>query len=99
MGVRFARVGTIARGKRDEGVAFAASISDYVRENLGVDVTWGVQMGGTLGTVHWHVDYNDMAHLEQAMGWTMSDAGYKKLVDDAADLFDGPTEDTIIYTM
>ncbi len=40
-----------------------------------------------------------MAHVEQAIGFAQSDAGYVKLIDDAQDLFAAPPEDTIIYTM
>ena len=99
MGVRHTRTGTIERGKRDDALAFAATISQYWEENFGVAVTWGAQVGGTLGTVHWHSDYEDMAHLERALGFAMTDQGYLKLVDDANELFAGPPEDTIIYTM
>ncbi len=99
MGVRLARTATIERGKRNEAVEFAATISEYWKENFGVAVTWGVQVGGTLGTLHWHSDYENMAHVEQAIGFAQSDAGYVKLIDDAQDLFTAPPEDTIIYTM
>ena len=99
MGVRFTRSGLVSRGKAKEATAFAAQISEYIKENLGVPVTWGMEIGGTLGTMHWHVDYTDMAQLEKALGWTMTDEGYQKLIDDAIDLFDGAPTDTIIYTM
>ncbi|MCZ6457280.1 MAG: hypothetical protein O6650_08540, partial [Actinobacteria bacterium] len=44
MGVRLARTATIERGKRNEAVEFAATISEYWKENFGVAVTWGVQV-------------------------------------------------------
>ena len=99
MGVRLTRTGLIERGKRDEALEFAATISDYWQENFGVAVTWGVQIGGTLGTIHFHSDYENMAHVEQALGFAMTDEGYIKLIDEANDLFAAPPEDTLIYTM
>ncbi len=99
MGVRFTRTSTMARGKTDEAMAFAARVSEYVSENMGVEVKWGGQVGGTTGCLHWYVDYDDMAHMERVLGATLMDEGYKKLVDDAADLFEGPAQDTIVYLM
>ena len=99
MAVRFNRTAIIERGKRDEALQFAATISEYWQENFGLAVTWGVQIGGTLGTVHWYSDHENMAQLEEAFGFAMSDEGYLKLIADAQDLFAAPPEDTIVYTM
>ncbi|MFQ5553992.1 MAG: hypothetical protein ACE5GC_01315 [Acidimicrobiia bacterium] len=99
MGVRLDRSAVIERGKRDQALEFAATVSDYVGENFGVTVTWGLQVGGTLGTLHWYADYESMAQLEETLGRTMTDAQYLKLVDEAADLFAAPPEDTLVYTM
>ncbi len=56
-------------------------------------------MGGTVGVIHWFVDYKDMAHLEEMLGKTMTDEGYGKLLAGAVDMFTGPAEDTLVYTM
>ncbi len=100
MGVRLNRTAVVDRGKADEAMQFAATVTDYIRENWGISITWGVEVGGTFGKVHWFSDYTDMAHLEQTLGMTMSDEGYRQLLADANDLFvTGETTDTLVYTM
>ena len=99
MGVRFNRTAVVERDKRSEAMEFAGAISDYISENFGVEVTWGMQIGGTVGKIHWFADYTDMAHMEAILGKTMTDPGYIKLVDEAADIFVGDAIDTIVYTM
>ena len=99
MSVRVERVAVIERGKGDEAWEFAATISHYVEETFGVEIAWGTQIGGTVGTLHWYADYESLAQLEEVLGRVLSDAGYSKLISDAADLFTGPAEDTIVYMM
>ena len=99
MGVRFNRSAVVERDKRSEAGEFAAAVSDYIQEHFGVEVTWGLQVGGTVGKLHWFVDYTDMAHMEAVLAKTMTDPGYIKLIDEAADLFVGEATDTIVYTM
>ena len=99
MGVRFTRTAVIARGRRHEAADFAATISEYWLENFGVPVTWGFEVGGNAGAIHWHADYEDLAHVEQAIGFSTTDEGFVKLIDDAADLFVAPPEDKLILTM
>jgi hypothetical protein len=52
-----------------------------------------------VGTAHWSVGYEDMAHLEETMGKSLTDEEYLALIDSAADAFTGAAEDTIVYTM
>ena len=99
MAVRFTRTGVIERGKRDDALAFAATISNYVEETYGTPVSWGVGVGGTNGTLYWYVDYESLAHLEEIFGRSMTDTAYLKLLDEAVDLFRGAAEDTIVYIM
>lgn len=99
MGVRFTRTGLIERGRRDEALEFAATISAYFEETYGVGVTWGLEIGGTVGTLHWYSDYESLAHLEEVFGRTMTDTVYKKMLDEAVDLFSEAPEDTIVVTM
>lgn len=100
MGVRMNRTAIIDRGKADEAVAFAGEIAKYVQENWGVSVGWGMEVGGTFGKVHWFVDYENMAQYEESLGRTMTDEGYRKLLESAADLFVvGQSEDTLVYMM
>ncbi|WP_344942745.1 hypothetical protein [Terrabacter ginsenosidimutans] len=65
-----------------------------------MSTTWGVEVGGPVGTMHWYTDFADMAELEAGLGKSMTDAGYIELIARAADLFiEGRTEDSIIYIM
>ena len=100
MGVRFERAASIAPGKREEALQFAGAIAGYMGETFGTELTWGIEIGGAFGRIHWYADYASMADLETDLGRTMSDEGYTKLVDDAEDIFlAGRTEDMIVYTM
>ena len=99
MGVEFTRTAVIAAGKRDEALTFAADIKSYVEEHFGTDVTWGFQLGGTVGKIHWYSDYENLAEFEKLLGQTMTDEGYTKLIAPAGDLFAAAPEDTLVYTM
>lgn len=99
MGVRFTRTAVIDRGKRDEALAFAAEVSSYVEEHFGTAVVWGLEVGGTLGKIHWYADYENMTEFERVLGQTMADEAYLKLVEPAGDLFVAAAEDTLVYTM
>lgn len=100
MGVRFERTALVAPGKREDAMQFAGAIAGYVGETFGTELTWGIEVGGAFGRIHWYADYANMAELEIDFGRTMSDEGYLKLVDDAEDVFlPGRTEDKIVYTM
>ncbi len=99
MGVRFQRTVASKRDKRGEAAEFAAAISEYIEKTWGIPVTWGLEVGGMVGRVHWYVDYENMSQLESILAKTMVDEDYNKLVDSANDLFEGPTEDTLVYTM
>ena len=87
MGVRFTRVAVVERGKQVEALEFAATISEYVEEQFDTTVTWGLQIGGTVGAIHWYSDYGSLGELEEILGRTMTDAGYMKLIAEAQDLF------------
>lgn len=99
MGVRWHRSIVMERGMREEASEFAGSVSNYVEQNWGVPVLWGLEVGGTVGKVHWWVDYDDMAHLEAIIAKSLTDEGYLSLVDSATNAFVGAAEDTIVYTM
>ena len=100
MSIRFHRTALAEGDKVDEAGAFAAEVTKYVTENWGLTMIWGWQVGGTYITVHWFVDYANMTEMEAALGRTMTDEGYRKLLGKAQDYFvTGTVEDTIVYTM
>ena len=99
MGVRFMRRAKVARGKGNEARAFAAEISAHWEETYGTHVTWGLEVGGDLGTMYWFSDHDSMANLEAEMMASMANEHTSKLQTDGADLFHGITKDKIIMTM
>lgn len=100
MAIRFQRTAIVVGAKNQEALTFAAEISKYSTETLGIPTAWGLQVGGTLATLHWFCDFADMTELEAGLGKTLTDAEYSAAVAKAADLFvEGSTEDTIIYMM
>ncbi len=100
MGVRLNRTALVDRAKADEAMAFAAEVTAYINDHWGVPIIWGMEVGGVFGKVHWFADYENMAQLEETLGRTMTDPGYRALLDKAADVFvTGATEDTLVYTM
>ncbi len=100
MAIRFQRTALVAGVKGQEAMAFAADVSKYVTETLGLPTTWGLQVGGTFATLHWFSEYADMAELEAALLKITTDSGYQDVLAKAKDLFvEGSTEDSIIYMM
>jgi hypothetical protein len=100
MAIRFHRTAVVAGSKNQEASAFAAEICKYTTETLGMPTAWGLQVGGTLATLHWFTDFADMTELEAGLAKTLTDAGYTEALANAADLFvEGRTEDSIIYMM
>lgn len=100
MAIRFHRTALVAGVKNQEASAFAAEVSKYTTETLGMPTAWGLQVGGTLATLHWFTDFANMTEFEAGLGKTLTDAGYIELLAKAADLFvEGRTKDSIIYMM
>ena len=100
MAIRFHKTALVTGVKDQEAAAFAAEISNYVTETLGMPTAWGMQVGGTSGTLHWFTDYANMTELEAGLVKVTTDAGYNEVLAKAKDLFvDGRTEDSIIYMM
>ena len=100
MAIRFHRTALVAGVKGQEAAAFAAEISQYVTETLGMPTAWGMQVGGTYGRVHWFTDYGNMTEFEVGLVKTITDDGYIAVLAKAKDLFvEGSTEDSIIYMM
>ncbi|MCL1593934.1 MAG: hypothetical protein M3132_06240 [Actinomycetia bacterium] len=97
VGVRLNRSTVIARGKNQEAAEFATKVSSYLGELTGVPVIWGLEVGGTVGKVHWYADYESLAALETAFGQLATDQGYQALLDTSVDIFVGAAEDTWVY--
>jgi hypothetical protein len=97
--VRFVRTAVVAPGKGQEAAAFAGKMSEYLT-GLGMDSHWGMEVGGTYGTIVWFSDFPDMAGLEASNGKLLADAGYNDLVNSAATLFNaGSGRDRLFMLM
>lgn len=100
MTIRLDRTALVAGHKNPQAAASAAEISTYLTEKLDLPTTWGVEVGGPVGTLHWYIDFVDMADLEAGLAKSMTDRGYIEVIARAADLFiEGRTEDSIIQLM
>lgn len=97
MGVRLNRSILIARGKNDEATEFAAEVCAAFEKATGVPLVWGLEIGGTVGVVHWFAEYENLAALEASFLVASADESYQKLLDTAVDFFDGPPQDTWVY--
>lgn len=70
-----------------------------MEELTGIKVVWGAEIGGTVGKIHWYIDYENLAALEAALNLAAADEGYNNLLATTVDVFDGHPEDTWVYTM
>ncbi len=93
------RKARIADGKRDEALAFAAEATDHYTETYGLNVTWGLEVGGDVGTIYWFADYDSLAAYEAVVQAAMVNAATNKMLDQAVGLFESPAQDKIVYTM
>jgi len=64
-----------------------------------VTIVWGLEVGGTLGKIHWYADYENLAEFERVLGQSMTDEAYLKLIEPVGDLFVAAAEDTLVYMM
>ena len=95
------RQAVIAPGRLLEALGFArevdAHVSGLLPDSRGGRV--GTELGGTLVTVHWFREFDDLAALERGMDALMSDETYLGFVSKAAGLFlPGTSEDEVIRT-
>lgn len=100
MKVRFMRKARITPGKRDAAIEFAAMISDHFGERFDSITSWGLEVGGEVGTIHWFADHESMGALESVIEGSTADPETNKLLAESADLFiPGSVQDKIIGLM
>jgi hypothetical protein len=99
MAVRFQRTAVAVPGKGAEAMAFAAEVAEYFTTTFGVEVTWGMEIGGTYGRLHWFVDYDDLAQFEAVNLRGMGDHEYVGMLARGEQLFlAGQAEDTLVWS-
>ena len=96
MAIRFTRTRNIRAGKGSEAIALGVRVRDYLVENHGIEASFGVQVGGPMGTVHWHLDFDDWNHWSEIGTAIWADDRYVALEAEADDLFLQGGHDTII---
>jgi hypothetical protein len=98
MGIRAIRTAVAARSGQ-EVAAFATNVCEYLG-TIGIPVTWGMEIGGTLGKVYWFQDLPDLATYDANNIKLFTDAGYNEMLAGAEGLFiPGSVEDRLVRTM
>ncbi len=98
---RWHRSSQISSGNREEALQFAKEVSEYVSNKYPeVSVYPYIEVFGTVGKVHWFVDYDNLTTVERIISELSSDAKYIALVDGAANLFvEGGGRDTMMMSI
>ncbi len=89
----------VAQGQGQAAGQWAKEITAYVNSHyseVSARAYW--EMFGDLGTVHWLVDYKDLATLEAVGARLKKDSRYLELIAKASGLF-GDCEDTLLRSM
>lgn len=81
------RSASIASGKVASSLAFAKSISAYIKDVARVDVQVMMPIGGNPNRVGWVASYESLAAYESMMAKLMADPKYMELVSKGADNF------------
>ena len=66
MEVRMTTVRRAIPHKGKEAQDVAARMMEFLGRTLGVDVAWGLTMGGDAGVLHMYVDFESLAKVEEA---------------------------------
>ena len=96
--IRFTRTAVVAGGHVAEATGFAAKVTALVNARYGdTPLRWGMQIGGTVGTLHWTMDLPDLAALERITAELSQDGEYTTMVDASGGMFvPGRTHDAIV---
>ena len=88
---------TTARPERIfDAMAFATDIAKHVTKVTGLEVsTWSTVYGQPVGSIGWSARVDSVAAMGAATATLLADATYVGRVAEAAELFAGPTEDSI----
>jgi hypothetical protein len=95
----YSRKATVASGaKFADGLGFAVKVTEYMNETQpGVNAKCWMQVGGTFATVHWSLEFADMAAIDGVWAALMADERYQQMVADASDCWlPGSIEDTLL---
>ena len=99
--VRVHRTARISDGMIQQAYQFAKEITEYLNSKYTqISVQVYVEAFGAVGTIHWFVDYKDLATVERTTGQLFSDQGYLAILGKAPGLFiEGSVHDTLLMLM
>ena len=96
MTIRFTRTRSIRAGKGGEAMDVSARWRDYFIENHDLDVCFGVQQGGPMGTVFFYADFEDWNHASAIGAAMWADERYVALEAEADEVFLQGGQETIV---
>ena len=96
--IRFQRSGKTKSGKLLDGIRFAKEIAEYINAKYApVSVQVYTELFGNVDTIHWYVDYKDLATVESINTKLLADQGYWAIVNKGMEFFvDGSFRDCLI---
>ena len=96
--IRFTRTAVVAGGHIAEAMGFAGKVTHFVNGRYpDAGLQWGLQVGGTVGTLHWTMDLPDLASLDRIFRELSMDGEYTSLVDASGEVFvAGRSHDAIV---
>ena len=96
--VRVHRTARISDGMIQQAFQFAREITEYINTKYPqISVQVYTEAFGAVGTIHWFVDYKDLATVEHITGQLFSDQGYLAILGKAPGLFiEGSVHDTLL---
>lgn len=97
MSVRWTRSAQISRGQLPAALAWAKEAAGFVEKKYKLPTVevW-MDAFGKSGVIRWSIDFADLGAVEKALGQTLADPEYHKLLEKSASLFiDGSTHDTV----
>ena len=100
--LRFHRSARTAVGARfPEAVQWAKEVTEYINSKYPEATLLAfAEQYGAVGTIHWYVDYEDIATLDRVGSQILTDEGYWAILGKAADLFiEGSTKDTLMVSV
>jgi hypothetical protein len=99
--IRFQRSGKVKNGKLQDGMRFAKEVSEYINAKYApISVQAFSELFGDMATIHWHVDYDDLAALESIHTKLLADQEYWAIVNKGTDCYiDGSFQDSLISSI
>jgi hypothetical protein len=92
--VYFARSERFVGRKAQEAIEWALKVADYVNKKYDTNVEVLMNVTGAQTELHWFARGESVGEIEELFGKLLSDAGYKKMLEESEGLFvDGTLKD------